>query len=504
MSENKSSELVSGAVFLLAGLVFGRILELAAQVFIIRSLSPRVFGKIAFVYTAVITLTTIVLLGIPQGVTRQTAASGSGQSSRVLLAGQVIVFPVAISSCLILYLFPEPISNWLNYPSATKFLPLFSIFIILQSASLVNIGYMRGLKKVRVRILSKDVLPRLIAIPSLLLLVYFNNPIAGAITYWLLVPAISLISSSIFIYNGDVRVRGKIWGIFRQGSKLLKFSIPLAVSSSLLILMTNIDVLFVGFFLESTQVGLYRGIQPLQNAVLVFLTAFVYLYLPIATEHYSSQNFDQLESLYNSVTKWVISLSIPVLILMLFFTEDLLRVVFSTQYVRAGSALAILSIGVLFRIGVGPNGATVQASNLSSIEMYASILGLITNIILNYLLIPRFGIAGAAMATAFGFIIYNFTEVYVIYVKTGIRPFSLSVVASTIITLILLFIVSMVISPLRLTLIPLALISIFSFGVQIFNLAIFGGLDSDDLIIVESIENKTGKNLNVLKQFLRQ
>jgi len=66
---------------------------------------------------------------------------------------------------------------------------------------------------------------------------------------------------------------------------------------------------------------------------------------------------------------------------------------------------------------------TIEAIDRTREDLLASLSALITNAVLNLLLVPRYGIEGAAIATTLSFFVFNAIELSIIYKYTGISPF---------------------------------------------------------------------------------
>jgi O-antigen/teichoic acid export membrane protein len=86
-------------------------------------------------------------------------------------------------------------------------------------------------------------------------------------------------------------------------------------------------------------------------------------------------------------------------------------------------------------MATGINGAIIVNSKYYRYDLYTTVLLVFVTITTNYLLIPKYGIDGAAMATAISVLLYNLIRLVLIKVKMNMHPFSLQ----TIYTVLLLF-----------------------------------------------------------------
>jgi len=85
----------------------------------------------------------------------------------------------------------------------------------------------------------------------------------------------------------------------------------------------------------------------------------------------------------------------------------------------------IITIGAakLFDMATGINGGIIMNSKYYRFDLYTNILLVILTVITNYLLIPPFGILGAAIATAFSIFVYNSIKMIFVWIKFSMQPF---------------------------------------------------------------------------------
>jgi O-antigen/teichoic acid export membrane protein len=491
-------KLVKGASIVFIGTVIGKAVALFGQILIVRSLSPADYGGIALAFTIVSAVSGIIVLGAPQGATRLIAAGqSSNQKTQTLMTALTISASAGLLGAIAILFFRFRIQQLTDTSGLAKLLSAFSVFLLIAPTQQVLIGGIRGFQQPTARVLSKNIIGQIGALILLGVLLLIGKPYLGAIIYWVSVPILVAISAVYFLQkkvNFSEVYSNKI--NLTSIGEFLSFSWPLAFSSSFVLLMSQLDVLMIGIFLNTDQVGLYRAIQPLKEVVLFFLTSFTFLYLPIATEFFTDKKYSELNKLYTTVTKWVVTITYPIVLISTFFANDIIRILFTESYLPASTAFVILILGMFTRVIVGPNGTTIQAINKTGVEMYASVIGGIVNIVLNITLISKFGIEGAAVATGMGFITYNIVEIYVIYKETKVTPFSLNIIKPLIPTTAFGIVVSHFFRNQVLGVTVLILVCILFYVCHIASVVATRSIDSSDLLIVEKIDSALGTNLS--------
>jgi O-antigen/teichoic acid export membrane protein len=111
----------------------------------------------------------------------------------------------------------------------------------------------------------------------------------------------------------------------------------------------------------------------------------------------------------------VFSLVLPTFLIMLLFSEQILNILWGGQYTQASIALSILACGYLIDAMVGRVGSFLNSTGHTKYILYNNVAALTLNLVLNIVLIPIYGIIGAAIATATSTILTNvlmFAEVW--------------------------------------------------------------------------------------------
>lgn len=492
------SGLAKGAGVVLLGSVFAKPLGLLGTVLIVRSLPPDVFGQLSLAFTITSVIASLLLLGIPEGVTRLSAAApNSHKRNRIVTTGIIFAALGGIVGASVLYLFREDVANFMGNEQLGEMLILFIPFLIGQPVAQVFIGTLRGLKLSRETTLIRDVGGRVVPLVVLLAFLLAGEPFLGTVVYWISTPFAILFIAAIYGRQHDVISSFSLDNITLSSiSKLTQFSWPLALEGVFVLAMSSLDILMIGFFLSSGEVGLYRAIQPVVGVILIALSSIVFIYLPLATEYYETRDYVQLETLLQTSAKWASTATYPLVVTLVLLPDEIISVLFGSEYVGASTALIALTIGTFLRVFVGPNGATIKAIDMSRVDLISSIIGVITNVILNILLIPIYGITGAAVATAVGYLVFNAVELVVIYIHAKITPFTWNSVKPMPVTIAAAFLVThfgMFDQESLLFLIPFGA---FTTGVHALAFYLTGCVESEDLQALRIAAEKFRSTIN--------
>jgi O-antigen/teichoic acid export membrane protein len=115
-----------------------------------------------------------------------------------------------------------------------------------------------------------------------------------------------------------------------------------------------------------------------------------------------------------------VAMALPLALVMIFWGEPIMRSVFGEAFGRGAIALAILSTAQLVNAFTGPANSLLDMTGHQDDTLKAMIAGVLANVVLNALLIPRWDIAGAATATGTSLILWNVLLVVLVHRRLGL------------------------------------------------------------------------------------
>ena len=130
----------------------------------------------------------------------------------------------------------------------------------------------------------------------------------------------------------------------------------------------------------------------------------------------------RLQNIITVFTRVIFFISIAVISGLYLFSEKILHL-FGNEYVLANDALVILLAAQLFNSLSGPGAIYLNMTGRQNLLNKILIVGLITNIVLNFYFIPTEGIIGAAKATLISLVVWNTILVSIVYKKDRIKIF---------------------------------------------------------------------------------
>ena len=175
--------------------------------------------------------------------------------------------------------------------------------------------------------------------------------------------------------------------------------------SAIGIIMHWVDIIMLGVLSNAIDVGMYHPIDRTAGLVRMILFAFAGIFAPIFSEHYFKNNISGMKESYQSSSKYILMFSFPVFIFLFVFANPML-LLFGSEFQNA-DALKILLIGIFIQTIFGLGSSTLSMSGNTKFNLFNVLIALILNISLNYILIPQYGIVGAALATTLALFILS-------------------------------------------------------------------------------------------------
>jgi len=283
--------------------------------------------------------------------------------------------------------------------------------------------------------------------------------------------------------------------------ELLAFSAPLMITAAMLQVLSHIDTFFLGYFASTTVVGVYNVVYPLAQLLTVVLSAFGFMVMPVISSLDAGDSVGEMRRTYQLSSKWILLATLPVFLVVVLFPEMVIRVTFGAEYDQGALALSVLAVGFFTHAVVGPNGNTLTSVGRTRLIMYDNVAVAVTNVTPNLLLIPEYGLLGAAVATSVSYGLLNALYTYQLYGETGIQPFTAGMVRPSLLALLVVGVVYWITTTFFVVTLPLLVVG-FGVFVSLYALIVlrFGGIEDEELLLLWSFEERFDVDLGPLKR----
>jgi len=191
----------------------------------------------------------------------------------------------------------------------------------------------------------------------------------------------------------------KIWKWDAKIAKgLLLDSWPLMFAYMSYLIYAKIDRIMIKEMLDEYSVGIYSAAYVLYEAPLFIALMVAKSVYPILVQYYQ-KNKDRLFELYLELSSYMTLLSYLIVLFIYIFHESLIQITFGNNFGEASKILVLLSFGLIPMFNAFLRSSYMTISESQKIILYTTLFSSIINILLNFIMIKKYGIEGAVYAT---------------------------------------------------------------------------------------------------------
>lgn len=388
-----------------------RILKGLIIIYATRILGPTEWGIFAYAITLANFFAIFTDIGI-NGILTREIVKNQKLINYYLSTSFYIKLPLLIIS-VALTVFVAPLLT-----NMSEINPLLKIIVLIFAIDVLrefSFSVVRALEKMEIEALVKTLTNVGVATFSFVFLALWAKPYFLALGYFLgdlfgflvIIWFLRAYLKNIFLYFSKTLV-----------PKILSSAWPFALISLFGTILVNTDVLMLGWFKPSYEIGLYAAAQRALQLIYLGPSLLVVATFPLFTK--ASANKAKFKDYFEKILSLMFLLTLPIWIGGLISGTGLIDTFFGHEYLAASNAFKIL----LFPIIIGfptiliNNAIFIYDKQKTVISFIIS--GGILNLVLNYLLIPKYGIEGASLATTASLI---FSNLFIWHQMKKIVPF---------------------------------------------------------------------------------
>lgn len=400
-------------------------LAFLASVVLARLLGSSGYGIYSYAFSVAMLLAVVAQLGLPELVLREIAALAAEKEWSVIRALLIRAEQAVLTSSLLIIIIAGVVILLLpGWPAAEQTSTLLWALGLVPVLALSEIrsGSLKGLQRVVLGLLPKSVMRP----TALILLLLLMSLLTGAALKPSLAMALHAAAAAIGLVMGtwwllqslpaEVRLK-------RSNTRIRKWSratIPFLLLGIVHMVNGQVDILMLGTLRPAEELGAYRVAVALATLVPFFLSAANAVIQPEVSRLYSTGDRSTLQRLVTTEARWILLFTAPIVLVLLVFGRDILRIMYGADFQAGYAPLAILAVGQLANVGMGPvilvlNMTGLQRESLNGVSLAAGF-----NVVANATLVPLLGPIGAALANAGSLIFWNGFLVYRLQVRLGI------------------------------------------------------------------------------------
>ena len=473
MVTKETKEVAKGTFWTLLGDLAFKLTSFFYLVFLVRIASQDDIGTF-YLALSIITISSLLFKIIFSSFSRyipyfRARAEGLKIQKLLKLGYSISVF-LAIFVAVIVYFFID-IVNFISYdPFISSFLKLFSINLIDSVYSETSLGnvlkilsiyvfvsvffnlstiLMQSLKRMR----NNAIITNIQNISKLVLLTVFYFYIGANLfvitVSFVLSYILAVLASLVFALPAIKELFGESTGKTISYRNLLKeiltFGIAITASSSFWTLLSSSDKIMLAYLLpfeiSTYTVAVYTVATSLSFLILLFPSAISSIFFPLASQLYGEKRLDDVKKICDTSMRWILFVTVPFAMVFIIFSSDLLGMFYGDEYRLGAVTMMLFTFGLLIRSLSYIPASILASMRLVRVELIVAVVTFIINIALNFILIPIFGMDGAAFAS---FVSFTCATLIIFYFSRKLFNFTIShtifkIIAATLISFTIIY-----------------------------------------------------------------
>ncbi|MBD3867920.1 MAG: flippase [Acidobacteria bacterium] len=200
----------------------------------------------------------------------------------------------------------------------------------------------------------------------------------------------------------------------------VKTAMPLLLISGFHLVLNQTDTLMLGMIRSTGEAGAYAVASRVTQLIFLGQWAVNAIAAPMFSELHHGGKKERLQEAATYAARAAFLVTVPLAFGLVFFGRQVLAI-FSSEFTVAWTALAILAAGQIIHVLCGSVGLLMTMTGRENAAGKIIGMAAVLNIVLNAVLIPRFGLEGAAVSTAVSTAFWNITLVFLVRKRIGIR-----------------------------------------------------------------------------------
>jgi O-antigen/teichoic acid export membrane protein len=485
----------SGVVF--AGTIFTAVLGYVFKVYLARKLGAEALGIYALGMTVVGFVGVFGGLGLTWAATRFPAvcvSTGHLEDLRAFMAWSVLILLGVngiLAGCVLL------MRHWVSIdlyhtPALEGYLSLFALILVLGALTTFFGQLLTGYKEVAKRTVISNFAGSLLSVLFTVLLLTLGMGLWGYVFAQVASAIVVLVLLVWTTHRLTPRpARFALKAIRYPPKAMFSFAAAAFAMDILGFLYGQTDKIILGFYLNARSVGVYAVAATIVAFIPITLQSVNQIFSPTIADLHARGEAELLSRLFQTLTKWITGLTLPLAAVVIIFSRVLMRI-FGHDFEAGWVILVIGAAGQLVNCATGSVGyLLLMSGNERRLVRIQSVMAVVT-VTLCLFLIPRWGVAGAALAAAIGNAIANAWCLLEVKKILGLFPYNRSykiLALPAAVTLAATIGLRIALRSVRADVAVVIFTTVLVY-VLFLGLALLSGLDADDRLIANAIWSK--------------
>jgi O-antigen/teichoic acid export membrane protein len=416
-----------GFAWVSIGLLLASLCSYLLRILLARELSVSDYGLVYSVLALFGLVSVFQHLGLNDALVRFSSQySVQGRMDKIkeiaVLSLAMLVCSTAIVALLTTAFAPWLAAHYFGDPNATSLVRIFAAGFVLSSLGIVIGGLVRGRQQMALYA-GYSLAQNLILLFATWTLLRLGIGMRSAMwAYLILYPLLYLLFVPVLASKtvpGFWRIRTGYTA--KQAKALVAYGIPVLLAGAGAALLTFTDTTLLTILSGLDEVGIYQAALPTANVLLLVAAILVTVMMPLVSELWERGDKEILAYAIGDLYKYALLLILPITIATIVYPHIIINLLFGAAYVAAAPILQVLAIGTLLLTLSSINTSVLAGIGVPAENTKATIAAALVNVVLNLILIPRYGGLGAATATAISALLLFLASAWLVRRRVGAK-----------------------------------------------------------------------------------
>lgn len=405
--------------------LFARGLAVITGVIYARFLGAEEYGLYSYVMSILVLLTLPVIAGLPFLIVREVANFQLEEKWQYLLGiiswsrWYVLIISFITIAISILAIYYD-----LFKPSVASLLIIALVMIPFRGLLTQQGAILNGFRKPVLAQIPSQVLAPLITLGLLYFLVFNKSELTGEVLIKIsIVASLLAFFLSAWYLNKIIKQESKIekpkYLIKQWHVSLTPFTLMVIVGT----LNTELASVFLGWLDTTESVAFFKVAMQGVMLIALGLNSINSIIMPQVARFYKQGDLKLTQQLLTKSVRLSCLVSLPIILVLIYFGQFAIDVLFGEEYLPAYPLLVILCLGQAVNVLMGSVGLVLNMTNNEKYSLRALLISLFISVLLLLVLIPIYSAMGAAVAVSAGLIIWNILLAIDVYRLTGMKTY---------------------------------------------------------------------------------
>ncbi|MFH1511079.1 MAG: flippase [Candidatus Woesearchaeota archaeon] len=421
------SKAIKNTILILSMSLLAALFSYGFRIMLVRNLSIKFYG---FFYSAMAVVSLLVLfrdLGLRHTlvkyISEHMAVGRSNLIKGLVVFASVVTGATSLILGFCLVVTAEFLSeHYFKVPETTFAIQLFALVLLFSFVDQIITYTFQGLQRM-VAFSTMEPVRMLVLLAATAIFFHCRIGIYAPIAALIISLVFCVVIYGRILYKSIPQVVAAKATLNKSLAKrYMKFGVFTLISLTGVLLLTNTDTLMLTYFGSLDNVGIYHVAVPISSLLLFLAVAVGKVSLPMVSEMKTKKKSKYINQMVEIIHKYLLVLVLPMALSMIVFPEIIIKVFFGNAYTGAKFALQALAVGTIFYSIAIVNESVLLGLRRAEMDTQNVLFAAIINVILNFLLIPEYGIDGAAIATAISYFTLLMISTHRLNILLRIKP----------------------------------------------------------------------------------